>query len=854
MADAIAAEVLRRLPGGIAGLQIRFLDELARAIVNAAGQFPRVATDIEHRLAMRMAVRTIEHPMMEGRGIASMLERSYRDVRDGGLTVDEFEARAKRLSRSKLIVRAWREYERLIASYGAVDGADLLARAAVLAGSGGVRPQILAGFYDMTGVQATLVDALPVVERWAPVAASPQRKAAAEPSHSKTSFDTRFAELRAVCAEVAELLRRRETSIAIVGRSLEPYDARLINRFAREFGFQTTLAEEMPLKAHRIGRAVLTLLRLRERGFPRADVLELVRDGLHLRTRIDVDAVDAATRRARVAGGTSEELRVLRNRSRLIDDYIALVAEVESLDPTNVGSLAKIETAEDLAAAELLDEIRDVFVRANALNDTPSLIDAIEHATLTHRLPPTADRPLIYAGPLLNFRGRTVDHLFVVGMQDDVFPQGRFEDPLIPDSERARIGLREIGDGAEEERLLLQLLFDSAEKDIRFTYATGDGFGKVLRQSRFLRAVGSLPQHQATEQPSNQATQRQLQLLVQAGTQSPFDGYVPSLRPFVEAKLGALSPTQLEDFGECPHKFLLKHILDVEDLDHPEREIQVHHRDKGTLDHRVLERFYRGLTDADREAAIESLPRLPESLVARLEQFIDDAFDHHETDVPPFNRTVRGIERRATKRILREFVINDLADLAANELVPKHFEYQFGSVSARRANPSSPAFTLDTGNVTLRVEGTIDRVDAGGGKLRIVDYKSGKALRHDRLADKIDRGVRLQLALYAMAASNIFGVDAENVAGTIKPIVTGEGKSRFAFALHEKQERLLETLALFTKAIRDCVFPAFPGREDDVDSCKYCPVNHSCRTRHDLEERYAIQQQRDPRTLLDGGA
>ena len=91
---------------------------------------------------------------------------------------------------------------------------------------------------------------------------------------------------------------------------------RLLNRFAEEHGFATTLSEEIPLSAHRIGRGALTLLRLRERGFPRAEVLGLLRDGLHTQTRLDVDPADAATRRARIAGGTSEELRRMRTARR----------------------------------------------------------------------------------------------------------------------------------------------------------------------------------------------------------------------------------------------------------------------------------------------------------------------------------------------------------------------------------------------------------------------------------------------------------------------------------------------------------------------------------------------------------
>lgn len=877
MAEAIAVELVKRMPTGVAGLQIRFLEESARQLVNAAGEFPRVATDVERRLAMRAAVRAIEHPMMEGRGIAAMLERSYRDVRDGGLTLDEFASRSgfRNPTRTKLVVRAWREYERLVATLGAIDGADLLRRASALADR--ARPQLVAGFYDMTGAQMAFLRSLIALGKvsavWVPTdmpfaqrflmecgGSATALKAAADPPHSKTAFDTRHNELRSVCAEIAELLRNGETSIAITARSLDAYDAHLINRFAAEFGFATTLGEDTPLPAHRLGRAVLTLLRLRDRGFPRGEVLELVRDGLHLRRKIDVDPIDAATRRARIAGGTSAELRVLRGRSKTIDDYIDLVSELEDLtadlDLTNLAALVRIETDHDLLAAEALDEITSTFQRASAWSDTASLVDAIESASIPRLPPAVSGLPNVWAGPLLRLRGRTFTHLFVTGMQDDLFPQRRIEDPLVPDADRDAIGLRAIGDGADEERLLFQLLLDSADH-VRFTHATTDGFSKVLRPSRFIRwSAAALPPLSiaARELPHSTTSRRALQLLARSGTRSVFDAYIPRLTPHIEPKLHALSPTQLEDFGECPQKFLLKHLLGVEDLEHPEREIQVHHRDKGTLDHRVLERFYRSLTDEDRAAAVAALPRLPDHLAQRLDELIDEAFDKHETDVPPFNRTVRAIERRATKRILREFVLADLADLETTGLAPKYFEFQFGSVSARRPNPSAPSFIVEAGNVHLRVEGTIDRIDTGDGKFRIVDYKSGKALRHDKLAEKIDRGVRLQLALYAMAVANIFETDPASISGTIKPLVTSDGKSRFAFALSEKQERLIETLGLFTNAIRGGVFPAFPSREEDFDSCKYCPVNHSCRTRHDLDERYAIQQQKDPRTLLAGGA
>jgi hypothetical protein len=901
-AEAIAAGLLARLPRGIAGLQLHSLDELAKRILAAHQQTPRVATDAERRLAMRIAVRSIDDVMMSSRGVAAMLERSYRDVRDSGFTLADFTRRGTRglrnPRRTELVVRAWTEYERLIAQLGAIDPADLLARATRLVDAR-VQPQLLAGFYDMTGAQRQLAEALLRAERvsaiWVPSEApfaqpfirtmstyagrgfSPPLPAEGGPASTSTAYNTRLDEVRDVCARVAELLAGGTPAgeIGIVARSLEPYDVHLLNRFAGEHGFATTLGDETPLAAHRLGRGALTLLRLRERGFPRSEVLGLLRDGLHAKTRLDVDAADKETRRARIAGGTSEELRRMRNRSPVIDGYIALVAELEALtldvDLTKLASSFLIETDAHLVAAEKLDTIAALFDRVRG-SITADVIDAIEHESIS-RAPRPAARALIWSGEILRFRGRAFSHLFVLRMQDDVFPQRRTEDPLLPDFDRRVLGLREIGDGREEEQLLFSLLGESTTANVYYSFASGDGFGKVLRPSRFVRGISPQRHREHREGVASGEAGRQLQLIAKAGTRSVFDGYIGPIaldRP--------LSPTQLEDFGECPQKFLLKHVLGVQDVDHPERELQIHHRDKGILDHRVLEAFYRELSPDDFREAMASLPHLPPRLGARLEELIDDQFDDHERDVPPFNRTVRDIERRATKRILREFVVADLGDLAEHDLLPRHFEFRFGTKFKTAADHPHP-FIIETAGMPVRVEGTIDRIDASlrvsgssslrgedGGSttrrledsktlFRIVDYKSGKALRHVNLGDKIDRGVRLQLALYAMAVVEIFGADPASVSGTIKPLVAQEKPEKFAFTLSEKRETLLETLEIFIRAIAEGRFPAFPNANDaDFNSCKYCPVNHSCRTKHDLDERYAVQQLRDPRTLLGGSA
>jgi hypothetical protein len=867
VADAIAREV-----GDSAGLQLQTIDELARRTVRR-----RVASDGERRLAMRTAVRNVPDPLMATRGIAAMLERSYRDMRDSAVSLSSV-----RLRRGP-VARAFAEYEKLIATLGAIDPADLLSFAARDVSS--VKPQIVAGFYDMTGAQWALVDALAqagkVVGIFVPsdepfaqalvtkvaglpgclVAEAPEGQPGHQATWQLVEYERRDVEIREVCASIEGLIANgvAPREIGIVTRALNEYDLHLFHRHAT---FPLSRAEETPLLAHRLGRAVASLLRIRERGFPRGEMLELVRDGIRFETRVSVDAADRETRAKRIAGGTSSDLKAARRKTtREIEDYIALVAEVEAIAPegtkrgsewsawlTNIASRFRIEAEVDLAAFERVEKIADLFRRADAMRttfDAAALLDAIENESIEG----SGARDAVWIGDVMKFRGRTFLHLFAVRMQDDSFPQRRTEDPLLPDSERRTLGIREIGDGRDEERILFQLLFDGTD-DITFTFSSSDGFGKVLRPSQLVKnfVIEQRPEEKAallknfsfrgvtglrgyevdrrnlaTSEPRNLT--RQLQLLVRSATNGPFDGFLNDpalLERFANARP---SPTALEDFGECPQKFLMKHLLGAFDVDDPERELQIHHREKGSIDHRILESFYRSLSDDDYANARESLPEVPRDLIVRLERAIDAEFERFETDAPAFNQNIRAIERRATKRILRDFVARDLADIFETSFRPQQYEYKFE-------------------------RGRIDRIDSDGVRIRIIDYKSGKALRHVNLAEKIDRGVRLQLAVYANAISQAFGTDPANVVGAIKPLAGGEAKpASFAFNLGEKRAALIETLAIFMRAIANGRFPAFPN-EKDFNSCKYCPVNHSCRTKHDSEEKYAVSQLRDPRTLL----
>ena len=675
LASTVLDALLARMPQGVSGVQFHSIETLAARILNDTGSYPRVATPGERRLAMRTAITSIDDPLFETRGIAAMLERSYRDVRDRGMTLVDFESRIagtrslRNRERTRLMANVWRRYEWLIEGLGAIDPADLLRKASAALRDGfNVKPQIVAGFYDLTGAQRDFLDVLhereriaawfvpasdepehafarPLIQHLATHSLLPQETVTSRssaPAWSAAQYESRSVELSEACGQIAALIAAGTEAhrIGIVARSLDADELQLIDRFATMRGFATTAACATPLVAQRVGRGLVTILRLRDRNFPRSSVLDVVRDGFRPRRKADVDELDRETRRARIAGGTSASLKHAAGRPA-IGEYLSLVEELESLAPE--GSLTptaaagllrtiagrfRVESSADVSALEAIETVAAMFARASrwkARIDIPTILDALHQQELPDSKP---QRNAVFVGDVMRFRGRSFDHLFVVRMQDDRFPQRRIEDPLIPDSDRRILNLREIGDGADEERMLFRILLDGARQSIHFTWSAGDGFGKSMRPSplltryvldrepsrraELLRDFGQqfAVRPSASAAGSGPASPRQLQLLAQAGTGSPFDGYLFSgstaatqtdIHDVIRARLAAIlesvSPTQLEDFGECPQKFLLKHILHVRDLDDPEHELQINPRDKGSINHSILEQFYRGVSE-----------------------------------------------------------------------------------------------------------------------------------------------------------------------------------------------------------------------------------------------------------------
>jgi len=916
-AAAISSALLKRIPSGITGVDMHSPEDLALRLLNGTGKFPHVAEEDERREAVRAAAVRWDDEMATIPGIDSMIERTYRDVRDSGRTLSAFEksiAGAPSLRGREVLLRllaVWRTYEELLAQMGSIDPADLLLAARGGAGRSIVPPQIVFGFYDMTGSQWALIESLgsakridsifiPIdpartayrfgqpflraAEKLLGVKSTPITRLGSGPRISIRPFMTHKEEIRHIASEIRALLDSgvHASRIGVVARSVEPKKAAILQDAATELGFAIEPRLGLPLKAHRIPRALTVLVELQDRNFPRGEVIELIRAGLDNRIagHTSADQMDRITRRFGIAGGRSQSLTAVIDvqavRSpdlvSVARDYQQLVGRLEEItevfkrplgrarmagEISKLLDLFRIDTETDLEAVMGLDAIIERLRATDSIGDRVDasfVVSAIEEAEPGS--PTAVDGQAIWAGDLMRFRGRNVQHLFVISMQEERFPQRRHPDPLLSDSSRRLLGIPVIGDGEEEEDLLFELLLDSGAATLSFSFATTDGISRVFRESRYLRprsghVPASAESHAqvASVQPQSGSQSwlqragvpspglaRKLHLAATIRTRSIFDGFLSTgFSEHLTRKLHEIAPTALDHFGECPQQFFFRTILDVRELEDPEHELQIDLRKKGTLDHRILERFYRDLPpDWISGGTTGSVPRLEPRVAKYLDEIIDTEFTRFDRENAPVNPTFRRIEKRLTRETLHEFVAADIADLSRSDYQPVHFEYRFGA-SEKYGVPDHPeAVVVSAGDHPIRVYGSIDRIDRkSDGTLRVVDYKSGKAARFRDLGEKMEEGRHLQLAFYALAIEQIFGVKDGRVEAMIKPI--GDPRTatdKFSFRLWEKRDALRDVLELFSRSIVGGRFPALPSEEN----CKYCPATLSCRSKHDADD------------------
>jgi len=475
-------------------------------------------------------------------------------------------------------------------------------------------------------------------------------------------------------------------------------------------------------------------------------------------------------------------------------------------------------------------------------------------------------------------RGQTVRALFVLGMNEKLFPRYVREDPFLRDRQRvvmeSTLGYKidEKLAGHEEELLLFELLSRSATNRLYLSYQRADEAGRVMAPSGFIamamrdpRFVGKseemVPRRltmRISEQPSIQdllpAQELALGCLLQGHDArpvlavmgldqplfeqglatlktierespelGPFDGMVGAQAPAAHpAKEPSFSPTALERYATCPFQFFVEKVLRLE-------LVRRHQHDHlppltlGNLVHESLRLSYERLV----------LLQWPDEQLAEARvQFtvhaaVTDTFADHAASQGTGHALLWTLAREQVTELVTAAVFSDQLEYQTTGFRPVAFE-----AAAQGIVPLEP----DASSVSLKIHGTLDRVDyrSEPPALRIVDYKfkqGNEITAVDRnLALSAVRGFRLQPPLYARMTLPSLPAVADVQLLFLAP-QWKQPISRSTFdASHwtgHTGDMIRQTLSTLIQGIANREFFILPD-----GYCDYCEFSGACR-RHD---------------------
>jgi ATP-dependent helicase/nuclease subunit B len=219
----------------------------------------------------------------------------------------------------------------------------------------------------------------------------------------------------------------------------------------------------------------------------------------------------------------------------------------------------------------------------------------------------------------------------------------------------------------------------------------------------------------------------------------------------------AFSITALEDYAQCPFRYFATRSLKLKEWE--EKEEEAGYDVIGNIYHEVLATFLRH----HRGETLNSAKT--EDYRAELLAALDSVCRRLAAEDKSFGTKTWGYRRRRLEATLRRWLDFEIAEQNEGGLAftPAYLEWGFGLPPDEGMDAASVPEPLElvAGEQPLKVVGKVDRIDAVGGKLAVMDYKRKYAPRFRDLAS----GTDLQAALYIMAAELFLCPEGGEVAG-----------------------------------------------------------------------------------------
>lgn len=680
-----------------------------------------------------------------------------------------------------------------------------------------------------------------------------------------------------VCAkEIAGLLDAgyKPTDIAVVARTLEPY-ADIIEEVFEENLIPYNLSSPQRLTKHQLTKTIYKLFFAAKENFPRKEVMDTIsspyfrmegeKNPLWDLLTIYVGIVqgadqwleclapwtqnDRGMRRLNEEDASGSNIGIVESSStNVLYDGLKNLFEDFSAFPQNASWTEFTEKSKALLEKYIQpdDESREIFETIVESLDTFKLFDSYNPTTTKERFLDEAlnlfdglslDNRVVngvWALDAMAARALSFKAVFVIGLNEKMFPRLILEDPFISDDVRERLSFT-LGNklpiklaGYDEEKLLFKMLCDGSSEKLYFVYQRSDENGRLKIPSPYIRSAIAIREpirlHDKltalqNEGRANILSKKETAILLGLNGISPDDnnfknsenalkaiyskddltGYDGCIEPadisgFLQR---GLSPSSIKDFYQCPFKYFGRKILGIEKLPDDATLDNVDSLVYGKLVHKILANFYEEASD--------------------LNQAAQKAFLEYEEAYPVFIKGLWNIKKAEILEEMARFLDEDAKELQQSGFTPRFFER------------NAEADFRD-----IKLHGVIDRIDTKNEgdvlKFRVVDYKTGKAKDKPSIKEP-------QLLVYLLLAERILADDAKD-SRMKKQKMTPHGASYYYLSkdgLEQKdfsvedfsEEDFMGKLRLLKSVIAGKTFFIHPDHH-----CRWCNFSAICRKNH----------------------
>jgi len=476
-------------------------------------------------------------------------------------------------------------------------------------------------------------------------------------------------------------------------------------------------------------------------------------------------------------------------------------------------------------------------------------------------------------------RGLSFKALFILGINEKVFPRLIREDPFLSDAVRDALSqatgsrLARKMNGYEEERLLFELMRSLPSQRLYLLTQRSDEEGKILIPSVYLQELKrSAPGNDADRLPRGTAeklvhapfnqpltwTPKEFSFLanrekvypealykalglntadfhrlllshnaledVRPGI-GPYDGQIKDETITRAALQHGFSPTGLEDLAECPFQFYAGRILRITPKEEFAPRGEMTTQALGILFHSTLEAFYNGCREKGLLDTSQGLPK-------RLSEAVTAAFDKHQDELSNVYPVALKSSKDIIFQFLSEFLEDEIEEFSSTGFRPTWFEQSLQGPIPQWSFPGVGDYRGQPDRIDVKEENGVTHV-------RVVDYKSGKPRTYSGTIETgLIKGKYLQLPVYLALASSFaektLGKKVISAQAVLRQIRTpGENERPLTSAFWEKPSAqvLAENIQELIGLVEKGWFYIEPSSNDE-GYCKHCHFSRVCRKEH----------------------